>query len=246
MSGTALVLAVFLAGLVEAVEAATIVLAAGTSRSWRSALLGVVGALVLLTVVVAVLGPAVSALPLRTVRLAVGALLLVFGVQWLRKGALRAAGYQSLHDEEEIYRREISAGLAAPTVRRFAVDDWYAFTLAFKGVLLEGLEVVFIVVTFGVNRGEIPLAALSALSAVVVVTVAAIAVRAPLARVPENSMKLGVGVLLTSFGLFWGAEGAGATWPGSDAALIPVLAYVALLTAVVIVSLRRANPSWSR
>jgi uncharacterized membrane protein len=245
MSGTALVLAVFLAGLVEAVEAATIVLAAGTSRSWRSALLGVVGALVLLAGLVAVLGPAVSALPLRTVRLVVGALLLVFGVQWLRKGALRAGGYQSLHDEEEIYRRELSTGLRAATVRRFAVDDWYAFTLAFKGVLLEGLEVVFIVVTFGANRGEIPLAAVAALCAVAVVTAAAIAVRAPLARVPENSLKLGVGVLLTSFGLFWGAEGAGARWPGGDAALIPVLAYVALLTAAVIVSLRRVNPSWS-
>jgi uncharacterized membrane protein len=246
MNGSALFAAVFLACLVEAVEAVTIVLAAGTARSWRSALMGVFGALILLAGLVAVLGPAVSALPLHALRLVVGALLLVFGLQWLRKGALRASGYQTLHDEEAIYRREVGASEAVAAERRFVVDDWYAFTLAFKGVLLEGLEVVFIVVTFGANQGEIPLAAVSALAAILLVSLVALAVRAPLARVPENSLKLGVGVLLTSFGLFWGAEGAGARWPGSDAALIPIVLYVALLTAGAIVSMRRVNPAWSR
>jgi uncharacterized membrane protein len=221
-------------------------LAAGTARSWRSALIGVAGALLLLAGLVALLGPAVSALPLHALRLVVGALLLVFGLQWLRKGALRASGYQTLHDEEAIYRREVAASAGAAAQRRFIVDDWYAFTLAFKGVLLEGLEVVFIVLTFGANQGEIPLAAVSALAAILLVSLVALAVRAPLARVPENSLKLGVGVLLTSFGLFWGAEGAGARWPGSDAALIPIVVYVALLTAGVIVCMRRVNLAWSR
>jgi uncharacterized membrane protein len=246
MNGSALFVAVFLACLVEAVEAVTIVLAAGTARSWRSALIGVVGALLLLAGLVALLGPAVSALPLHALRLVVGALLLVFGLQWLRKGALRASGYQTLHDEEAIYRREVAASAGAAAQRRFIVDDWYAFTLAFKGVLLEGLEVVFIVLTFGANQGEIPLAAVSALAAILLVSLVALAVRAPLARVPENSLKLGVGVLLTSFGLFWGAEGAGARWPGSDAALIPIVVYVTLLTAGVIVCMRRVNLAWSR
>ena len=245
MSGSALFVTVFLACLVESVEAVTIVLAAGATRSWRSALLGVVAALILLGGLVAVLGPAIAALPLQTLRLIVGGLLLVFGLQWLRKGVLRASGYQGLHDEEAIYRREVAAGSSAETERRFVVDDWYAFTLAFKGVLLEGLEVVFIVLTFGANQGRIPLAALAALSAVLVVTLVAVAVRAPLGRVPENSLKLGVGVLLTSFGLFWGAEGAGATWPGGDAALVTVVAYVALLMAGLIGSLRRTDRAWS-
>ena len=245
MSGSALFVAVFLACLVESVEAVTIVLAAGATRSWRSAQLGVIAALILLGGLVAVLGPAIAALPLRTLRLIVGSLLLVFGLQWLRKGVLRASGYQGLHDEAAIYRREVAAGAGARTERRFVVDDWYAFSLAFKGVLLEGLEVVFIVLTFGANQGRIPLAALAAASAALVVTAVAVAVRAPLARVPENSLKLGVGVLLTSFGLFWGAEGAGATWPGGDAALVAVVAYVALLMAGLIGSLRRADRAWS-
>ena len=246
MSGSALFAAVFLACLVESVEAATIVLAAGATRSWRSAVLGVAAALTLLAALVVVLGPTMAALPLRTLRLIVGGLLLVFGLQWLRKGVLRASGYQGLHDEEAIYRREVAASAGAGTERRFVVDDWYAFTLAFKGVLLEGLEVVFIVLTFGANQGQIPLAALAALSAGLVVTLVAVVVRAPLARVPENSLKLGVGVLLTSFGLFWGAEGAGATWPGGDAAIVALVAYVAVLTAGLIGSLRRADPAWSR
>jgi uncharacterized membrane protein len=241
MSGGALFLAVFLACTVEAVEATTIVLAAGTARDWRSALYGLFAALVTLAVLIGALGPALSAVPLHALRLVVGGLLLVFGLQWLRKAILRASGYKALHDEQQIYADEVAAAQAVPSVRRGAVSDWYAFTLAFKGVVLEGLEVVFIALTFGANDHDLPLAALAAGAAVIVVALAGIAVRAPLARVPENSMKFVVGVMLTAFGTFWGAEGAGARWPGSDAALPVVVAAVAVFAALLVATLRRGR-----
>ena len=168
----------------------------------------------------------------------VGALLLVFGLQWLRKAILRAAGYRALHDEEAAFAREAAEARAAATDRRAGLD-WYAFTIAFKGVLLEGLEVAFIVLTFGSTQGSIGLAAVGAGVAVVVVAAIGAAARAPLARVPENSMKFAVGVMLTTFGIFWGAEGAGADWPGGDAALPVVLAFVALLAFGLVATLRR-------
>ncbi len=232
--------AVFLACAVEAVEATTIVLAAGTARDWRSALSGLVAALVVLAVVVGVLGPAVSDIPLRGLRLVVGGLLLVFGLQWLRKAILRASGHKAMHDEDQIYADSVAAAAAAPTERRGRVSDSYAFTLAFKGVVLEGLEVVFIALTFGGNQHDVPLAAIAAVSAVVVVAAAGIAVRAPLAKVPENTMKFVVGVMLTSFGMFWGAEGAGTHWPGSDAALLVVVPAVALFGIGLAWLLRRS------
>jgi uncharacterized membrane protein len=235
----ALFIAVFLACAVEAVEATTIVLAAGTARDWRSANVGVLAGLALLAVITAVLGPAVSALPLGALRLVVGAFLLVFGLQWLRKAILRASGHKSLHDEDEIYARQISAAQSAPRREAGLVTDLYAFTLSFKGVLLEGLEVVFIVLTFGSNAHRIPLAALAALIAVVLVALAGVAIRAPLSRVPENTMKFAVGVLLTSFGAFWGAEGAGATWPGSDAALLVIVPGIAVFALALAAALRR-------
>lgn len=220
MNGGALFVAVFLACAVEAVEATTIVLAAGTTRDWRSALTGVGAGLAVLAAIVAALGPALSAVPLGALRLVVGGLLLVFGLQWLRKAILRASGYKSLHDEAAIYLEQVEAARSAASERKGAVKDWYAFTLAFKGTLLEGLEVAFIALTFGTNQHEVPLAAIAAVSAIVIVAAVGIAVRAPLARVPENTMKFVVGVMLTSFGMFWGAEGAGAHWPGSDGALL--------------------------
>jgi uncharacterized membrane protein len=241
MSGGALFLAVFLACTVEAVEATTIVLAAGTARDWRSALYGLFAALGTLAVLIGALGPALSAVPLHALRLVVGGLLLVFGLQWLRKAILRASGYKALHDEQQIYADEVAAAEAVPRERRGAVTDWYAFTLAFKGVVLEGLEVVFIALTFGANDHNLPLAALAAGAAVIVVALAGIAVRAPLARVPENSMKFVVGVMLTAFGTFWGAEGAGARWPGSDAALPVVVAAVAVFAVVLVAALRRGR-----
>jgi uncharacterized membrane protein len=233
-----LVLAVFLACAVEAVEALTIVLAVGLSRGWRSVAQGVAAGLLVLAVIVAALGPALTLVPLNALRLVVGGLLLVFGLGWLRKAILRASGFKALHDENAIYARELAAARAAGRRRRASVDDWYAFTLSFKGVLLEGLEVAFIVLTFGSNQGSIPLAVLGAVLAIVLVVVAGIAIRGPLARVPENTLKFAVGVLLTSFGTFWGAEGAGASWPGSDAALLAVIAVV-LLTAIGLVALLR-------
>jgi uncharacterized membrane protein len=241
LSGGALFVAVFLACAVEAVEALTIVLAAGTGRDWRSAISGVVSGVVLLAVVVAVLGPAVTAIPLQGLRLVVGGLLLVFGLQWLRKAVLRASGLTAMHDEEAIYQRERAAAEAAPVGRRGVVADWYSFTLSFKGVVLEGLEVVFIALTFGANQQDVPLAAAAALGAVVVVAVAGLAVRAPLARVPENAMKFVVGIMLTSFGIFWGAEGAGARWPGADAALLAVVPGVALFSLGLVAVLRRSS-----
>jgi uncharacterized membrane protein len=224
MRDTLLFLSVFLACAVEGVEALTIVLAVGMTRDWRSTWFGVGAALLALAAIVAVLGPALTSIPINTLRLVIGSLLLVFGLQWLRKAILRAGGLKALHDEDAIYRREAetASGAAAGSPVR-AVSDWYACTVAFKGVLLEGLEVAFIVVTFGANQGSIPLAVLAAAAAVVVVVVAGIAVRHPLARVPENTLKFAVGVMLTSFGTFWGAEGAGVRWPGDDLALLVLI-----------------------
>ena len=235
---TFLVLSAFLASGVEFVEALTIVLAAGVARGWRSALTGLGAATVVLAVLVAALGPALTHIPLQALRLVVGALLLVFGLQWLRKAILRASGYKALHDEDAIFAREIAEARGAAHVERAGVD-WYGFTLAFKGVLLEGLEVVFIVLTFGSAQGSIPLAAAGAAAALVLVAGVGIAVRAPLARVPENTLKFAVGVMLTTFGIFWSAEGAGADWPGDDAAILGVLGFVVLISLVFVRLLRR-------
>jgi uncharacterized membrane protein len=246
LNGGALFLAVFLACAVEAVEATTIVLAAGTARDWRSALVGVAAALLTLAVIVAVLGPALSAIPLRALRLVVGSLLLIFGFQWLRKAILRASGHKALHDESSIYREELAAASNAPSRSAWAVPDWYGFTLSYKGVLLEGLEVVFIVLTFGASQHQVPLAAAAALLAVVVVAGMAAMVRAPLSRVPENTMKFVVGVMLCSFGIFWGGEGAGAHWPGGDAALLVLVPGVAGLAILCSAVLRNVQPAVTR
>jgi len=236
-----LIASVFLACAVEAVEALTIVLAAGTTRNWRSALQGVAAGVVVLAVIVAALGPALTLIPINALRLIVGTLLLVFGLQWLRKAVLRASGFKDLHDEEAIYARQVAAAEKVTSERRFAITDWYAFTISFKGVLLEGLEVAFIVVTFGANQGDIPLAVLGAALAIIAVVGAGIAVRAPLARVPENTMKFAVGTMLTSFGAFWSAEGAGAHWPGRDAALLGVVAFVLVSAVGAVTVLRRVR-----
>lgn len=239
MSGSALFIAVFLACIVESVEALTIILAAGTARDWRSAITGLFAGLLTLAVIIAALGPAVSLIPLGGLRLFIGGVLLVFGLQWLRKAILRASGNKALHDEELIFQTELAAARQATVQQRGLVADWYAFTLSFKGVVLEGLEVAFITLTFGSNQHNIPLAAAAALAAVVLVTVVGLAVRAPLARVPENSMKFVVGVMLTAFGMFWGAEGAGARWPGSDAALLALIPAIGIYALILVVLFRR-------
>jgi uncharacterized membrane protein len=235
----ALFIAVFLACAVEAVEATTIVLAAGTTRDWRSAATGMAGALVVLAVIVAALGPAVSEVPLRGLRLFVGALLLVFGLQWLRKAILRASGHKALHDEDKIFAEQVKAAGEQPRRRVGLVPDWFGFTLSFKGVLLEGLEVVFIVLTFGSNQHDVGLAAIAGIIAVAVVAGIGAAVRAPLSRIPENTMKFVVGIMLTGFGTFWAAEGAGAHWPGSDAALLVLIPAIAVFALGLVAVLRR-------
>jgi uncharacterized membrane protein len=234
-----LAISVFLACAVESVEALTIVLAVGSTRSWRSALIGAGVAVLALTAITAALGPGLTSLPINTLRLVVGGLLLVFGLQWLRKAILRATGLTALHDEDEAFREERAAAAAAGAPGGGL--DAYSFTISFKGVFLEGLEVVFIVLTFGANQHRVGLAALAAALAVLAVVTAGLAVRAPLARVPENAMKFSVGVMLTSFGIFWGAEGAGASWPGGDAALLAVVPTVLAFSILLVWAFRRTN-----
>jgi len=239
MSGAdiGLAVSVFLACAVEAVEALTIVLAVGATRSWSSAMSGVAAATLALAAIVAALGPALTSLPIGVLRVIVGGLLLIFGLQWLRKAILRSAGLKSKHDELQIYEEETEAARAAGA--RPAGFDGYAFTISFKGVLLEGLEVAFIVLTFGANQHRIPLAAAAAGLAVLLVIAAGVAAGAPLARVPENTMKLAVGVMLSSFGMFWGADGAGASWPGGDAALLAIVPGVLIAANALAWNLRR-------
>ena len=237
MNGLTVAVTAFLASGVEAVEALTIVLAAGLTRGWRSTVAGVVAALAVLGVLIAALGPALAAIPLGTLRVVVGALLLCFGLQWLRKAVLRAAGAKARHNETAIFARETAAAQAAtPTTG----TDWYAFTLAFKGVTLEGLEVVFIVLSVGASAHRLPAAVAGAVAAVVVTAVAGAAVHRPLARVPENTTKFVVGLMLTTFGTFWGGEGVGVRWPGSDAFLVALLAIYAAVAAAAVVLTRRA------
>jgi uncharacterized membrane protein len=240
MRTAAPILATFLACAVEMVEALTIVLALGMTRGWRSVRYGVLTALLALVVAAALLGPTLTLIPLDVLRLVVGFLLLVFGLQWLRKAILRAAGIVALHDEASIYERVARDSRA---VTDAPARDWYAFTLSFKGVFLEGLEVVFIVLTVGAAHHDVAVTAGAALAALVVVTGVGVAVHRPLTRVPENTMKFSVGVMLTSFGTFWGAEGAGASWPGSDAALVVLVALYTLVGILLVVALRRRRPS---
>ncbi len=238
-----LVLAVVIACVVESVEALTIVLAVGVTRGWHATMRGVAAGLLSLAVIVAALGPALTVIPINALRLVVGGLLLVFGLGWLRKAILRASGFKDLHDEDAIYQRQREAAEHAEHTGLFG--DSYSFTLAFKGVLLEGLEVAFIVLTFGANQHNIPLAGVGAVAAIVLVTGVGIAIRAPLARVPENTLKFVVGVLLTSFGMFWGVEGAGGSWPGSDAALLAIIAFILGGALAAVAWLRRVRAEQS-
>jgi Ca2+/H+ antiporter, TMEM165/GDT1 family len=237
-----LLAATFTASFVEFVEALTIVVAMGATRSWRSALAGSAVALAALAILTAVAGYAlVSWLPRSALELVVGALLLILGLQWLRKAILRSAGLKALHDENEIYRAEVAAARAAGAEQRFGLD-WFSFVVSCKGVFLEGAEVVFIVITFGVNAHDVPLAAAGAAAAfAVVVAIGAIAHR-PLARVPENTLKYTVGVLLATFGTFWSVEGLGVfqpgsadlEWPGGDWSLLGLLVVWLVVSRVLV------------
>jgi uncharacterized membrane protein len=232
--------AAFLACAVEMVEALTIVLAVAVTRGWRSAGWGIAAALAGLAAIIGALGPALAKLPIDSLRVAVGALLLIFGLQWLRKAILRASGLKALHDEEAIYQAEIALLGENEKGPRL---DWYAFTVAFKGVFLEGLEVAFIIVTFGGAQHNVGIAAVGAAASLVMVLIAGVVVHGPLTRVPENTLKFGVGVMLTAFGIFWSAEGAGVAWPGGDVALIALIAFVVAMSFVFVGVLRRADAS---
>jgi uncharacterized membrane protein len=236
-----LVLSTFLASTVEMVEALTIVLAVGVTRGWRPVVMGTTAAFVALGALVALLGPAVDRVPLNSLRLVVGGLLLVFGLQWLRKAILRAGGLKALHDEDAIYQEELHRLRAAGGGQ--GRTDWYGVTVAFKGVFLEGLEVVFIVVTFGATQGHTGAAALAAVAALVVVAGVGLAVHRPLTRVPENTLKFIVGVMLTSFGLFWSAEGAGAHWPGNDVFILALVGLTAVVACSTVAVLRASDAS---
>ena len=238
MSTAVVFLAAFLASAVEMVEALTIVLALALVCGRRSPLLGAGAAVGALALLIAALGPALRSLPIHALQLVVGALLLTFGLQWLRKAILRASGYVPVHDEQEAFRAVRDGALAAAGNDRAGMD-WYSFTLAFKGVLLEGLEVAFIVLTFGTTEGRLWLTAGAAGAALVMVAVVGAIVHAPLSRVPENTIKFAVGLLLTTFGAFWATEGAGADWPAGELALVGLFALLAATSWASVRVLRR-------
>ena len=240
MSVAFLLLASFLASTVEFVEATTIVLAVGVTRSWRSALIGVAAATVALAVVVAALGPALTLIPIAALRLVIGTLLLIFGLQWLRKAILRASGLKAMHNEDEIYQKEVARLGAIPdsTTGR----DATAFTVAFKGVVLEGLEVVIVVLTLGVANHRLALAAYAAAAAVLIIGLIGVVVSRQLSKVPENAMKMAVGLMLVSFGSFWSGEGMGVHWPLSDLSILGLIALYGLATFIMIKVLGGVRP----
>ncbi|MBD3775254.1 MAG: TMEM165/GDT1 family protein [Betaproteobacteria bacterium] len=221
----------FVASVVEIVEAFTIILAVATLRGWRPAVLGTAAALTVLAAVVLALGPLLDRVPLHALQLVIGVLLLLFGIGWLRKAALRMAGVIPLHDEEAIFAAE-TAHLGEESRRKKTSLDWIAGITAFKAVLLEGLEVVFIVIAVGAGRGLLWPASLGALAACALVLLVGTMVHRPLSRVPENTLKFGVGVMLSAFGVFWTGEGLGVEWPGADLALF-VFAALFLGTGLV-------------
>ena len=226
--------AAFLGSLVEAIEALTIVLAVATVRGWRPAGLGAAAGLASLALVVAALGPLLDRVPLHLLQLVIGVLLLLFGMRWLRKAILRAAGVIPLHDEAAAF----AAGTAELREHRSRLD-WLAGLASFKAVLLEGLEVVFIVIAVGAGRGLLLPASAGALAACGLIAIAGLVLRRPLARVPENTLKFAVGVMLSAFGVFWTGEGLGVAWPGADLAIIGFAALFVLVAALAAVAVRR-------
>jgi len=229
----------FAASFVEAVEALTVVLAVGLARGWRPALTGAAAALAALALIVAVLGPLIGRIPIQALQAVVGVLLLLFGLRWLRKAILRSIGVIALHDEDAAFKRE-TRELAEAESRRSDGLDWIAGVTAFKAVLLEGLEVVFIVIAIGAG-GLLWLASAGALAACVTVAAIGAAALKPLSQAPENALKFGVGVMLSAFGLFWTGESLGVDWPGGDAAIF-AFALMFLGVAVGLVALLKPNP----
>jgi len=239
--------AAFIGSFVEVVEAFTIVLAVGTVRGWRPALQGTAAGLALLVALVVLLGPLFSLIPLHGLQVLVGVLLLLFGMRWLRKAILRSAGIIGLHDEDKAFDKE-SSQLRQEIAAHAAAADWLAMATAFKAVVLEGVEVVFIVLAVGAGNGMIVPASLGALAAALVVLLIGLAVHKPLAQVPENTLKFVVGVMLSAFGTFWVLEGLGGSWPGADAAILALAIGFALaaLGAVRWIKSQRAATEGAR
>lgn len=225
--------AAFLASLVEFVEALTIVLAVGATRGWRPALLGAAAGAALLVLLVLLLGPALEIIPIAVLQLVVGTLLLLFGMRWLRKAMLRSGGVIALHDEALIYDNQTRQLRVAGAVAVAGVDV-IGFITTFKAVILEGLEVVFIVIAVGVGGGMLLPASLGAAAALILVVALGLVVHRPLARVPENALKFTVGILITTFGMFWIGEGLGLAWPGDEWSL-PWLVLVLLVVSLITV-----------
>jgi len=246
MTGTALLVATaFLASAVEMVEALTIVLAVGLTRGWRTALIGMAAAGAALAIVILALGPSlVRWVPLRGLQIVVGTLLLIFGLQWLRKAILRASGLKAIHDEAAIFAREIEQ-LAADAAYGTGSMDWNGFVVSFKGVFLEGLEVAFIVLTFGANAGRFGPSIAGAVAAVVLVAGVGLLVHRPLSRVPENTIKFTVGVALTTFGTFWGGEGVGVDWSLGDVTLLLLAGFYAAAAFGLVAWLKATSASRS-
>jgi uncharacterized membrane protein len=224
------VVAAFLASFVEVVEAFTIVLAVGLTRGWRPAFIGTGLGLLLLVVLVLIFGPLLALIPIHVVQFVVGVLLILFGMRWLRKSILRSIGVIALHDEAKTFAEE-TAELERQKADRRA--NYAAGLAAFKAVVLEGIEVIFIVIAVGTTQGLTLYAGLGAIAAFVVVLAIGIAVHKPLSLVPENTLKFVVGLMLTSFGVFWAGEGLGADWPGADLALLVIFAVLALVSLAI-------------
>jgi uncharacterized membrane protein len=231
--------AAFLASLVECVEALTIVLAVGTTRGWRPALLGAGASAIFLVILVAIFGPALGRVPIATLQLIVGILLLLFGIRWLRKAILRAAGVIATHDEAKIYEKETALMRESGSGSARTSFDTIAFLACFKAVALEGLEISFTVIAIGAG-GSLLVASLGAALAAVLVILLGVALHRPLSRVPENTLKFAVGIMLTAFGVFWIGEGLGFPWPGEDLALLAMIAALLVFSALG-VSLARAR-----
>ena len=230
--------AAFLASLVEAVEALTIVLAVATVRGWRPAGLGALAGLLVLALIVVALGPLLDHVPLHLLQFVIGVLLLLFGMRWLRKAILRAAGVIPLHDEATAFAKE-TAELREQARRNEARLNSLAAITTFKAVLLEGLEVVFIVIALGAGRGLLVPASVGAAAACLAVAGVGLALHRPLARVPENTLKFAVGVMLSAFGVFWTGEGFGVAWPGGDFAIVGFAAMFLAVSSAAIVLARR-------
>ena len=227
----------FLSSLVEAVEALTIVLAVASVRGWRPAALGALAGLALLLLIVVALGPLLNRVPLHALQLVIGVLLLLFGMRWLRKAILRAGAVIALHDEGIAFATE-KEELRDQARQQETRLDWLAGLASFKAVVLEGLEVVFIVIAVGAGRGLVGPASLGALTACLVVAAFGFVIHRPLERVPENTLKFAVGVMLSAFGVFWTGEGLGVPWPGEDLAIVAIAALFLLIALAAVALIR--------